>query len=261
MENQKYAIEVKDLHISYRCLKSFSVKKSFFKLKKTKPEIYEAVRGVSFKVKKGDILGIVGKNGSGKSTLLRALAGVFSPDSGEIDLHGYTISLLAIGVGFQKALSGRENIYLSGMLLGFSEDQIREKIDEIISFAGLGKFIDMPVQTYSSGMYSKLAFSITAILDTEIILIDEVLSVGDINFREKSYEKMKEIIADKNKTVMIVSHSNASILELCDEVLWIHDGMVQEYGPARQVVEDYEGFMRRYRKRHAADGKKQEAVT
>ena len=243
MENQKYAIEVKDLHISYRCLKSFSVKKSFFKLKKTKPEIYEAVRGVSFKVKKGDILGIVGKNGSGKSTLLRALAGVFSPDSGEIDLHGYTISLLAIGVGFQKALSGRENIYLSGMLLGFSEDQIREKIDEIISFAGLGKFIDMPVQTYSSGMYSKLAFSITAILDTEIILIDEVLSVGDAKFKKKSYKKMKELIMDENRTVIIVSHNSDTIRNLCTSVLWLHEGEVRMMGNTDEVMDAYDEFM------------------
>ena len=243
MENQKYAIEVKDLHISYRCLKSFSVKKSFFKLKKTKPEIYEAVRGVSFKVKKGDILGIVGKNGSGKSTLLRALAGVFSPDSGEIDLHGYTISLLAIGVGFQKALSGRENIYLSGMLLGFSEDQIREKIDEIISFAGLGKFIDMPVQTYSSGMYSKLAFSITAILETDIMLIDEVLSVGDAKFKKKSYKKMKELIMDENRTVIIVSHNSDTIRNLCTSVLWLHLGEVRMMGNTDEVMDAYDEFM------------------
>lgn len=243
MENQKYAIEVKDLHISYRCLKSFSVKKSFFKLKKTKPEIYEAVRGVSFKVKKGDILGIVGKNGSGKSTLLRALAGVFSPDSGEIDLHGYTISLLAIGVGFQKALSGRENIYLSGMLLGFSEDQIREKIDEIISFAGLGKFIDMPVQTYSSGMYSKLAFSITAILETDIMLIDEVLSVGDAKFKKKSYKKMKELIMDENRTVIIVSHNSDTIRNLCTSVLWLHEGEVRMMGNTDEVMDAYDESM------------------
>ena len=243
MDNQKYAIEVKDLHISYRCLKSFSVKKSFFKLKKTKPEIYEAVRGVSFKVKKGDFLGIVGKNGSGKSTLLRALAGVFSPDSGEIDLHGYTISLLAIGVGFQKALSGRENIYLSGMLLGFSEDQIREKMDEIISFAGLGKFIDMPVQTYSSGMYSKLAFSITAILETDIMLIDEVLSVGDAKFKKKSYKKMKELIMDENRTVIIVSHNSDTIRNLCTSVLWLHEGEIRMMGNTDEVMDAYDEFM------------------
>ena len=193
------AIDVKDLHISYKCLKSFSIKRSLLQLKKTDTEVFEAVKGVSFSVKKGEILGIVGKNGSGKSTMLKAIAGIFSPDEGSIDLHGNSVSLLSIGVGFQKKLTGRENILLSGLLLGFSEEQVRAKMDEIINFAGLGKFIDMPVKTYSSGMYSKLAFSITAILEADIMLIDEVLSVGDAKFKKKSYNKMKELIS--NETV------------------------------------------------------------
>ena len=246
------AIEVKDVKVAYRSMKSFSIRKSFGKIRQRR-DYYEALKGVSFEVPKGKIVGIIGKNGSGKSTLLRTIAGVFSPDEGAVNTFGNRLSLLAIGIGFQANLSGLENIYLSGLLLGFTEKEIKERLPEIIEFSELGDFIYKPVQTYSSGMYSKLAFSITAILDTEIILIDEVLSVGDINFRAKSYEKMKEIIEDKNKTVMIVSHSNSSILELCDEVIWIHDGVVKEYGPAEQVVEDYEGFMRRYRKRHAAD--------
>ena len=240
---EEYAIEVQDLKISYRCLKSFSVKKSFFRMKKSRSEVHEAVKGISFKVKKGDILGIVGKNGSGKSTLLRALAGVFSADSGEINLHDQSISLLAIGVGFQKALSGRENIYLAGMLLGFSEAQIREKEDEIISFAGLGKFIDMPVKTYSSGMYSKLAFSITAILETDIMLIDEVLSVGDAKFKKKSYAKMKSLIMDKDRTVVIVSHNSDTIRELCTSVLWLHEGEIKMMGDPKEVMDEYDKFM------------------
>lgn len=240
---QEYAIEVKDLKISYRCLKSFSVKKSFFQFKKNRAEVHEAVKGVSFKVKKGDILGIVGKNGSGKSTMLRALAGVFSADSGEIDLHGHSVSLLAIGVGFQKALSGRENIYLAGMLLGFSEAQIKEKEQEIIEFAGLGKFIDMPVKTYSSGMYSKLAFSITAILETDIMLIDEVLSVGDAKFKKKSYAKMKSLIMDKDRTVVIVSHNSDTIRNLCTSVLWLHEGEIKMMGDPTEVMDQYDEFM------------------
>ena len=158
------AIEVKDLKITYKCVKALSLRKSFFRVKKSKLEVVEALKGISFDVKKGEILGIVGKNGSGKSTLLKAIAGIFSPDQGSIELETDSVSLLSIGVGFQKQLSGRENIILSGMLLGFSEQQVREKMDEIIEFAGLGKFIDMPVKTYSSGMHSKLAFSITAVL-------------------------------------------------------------------------------------------------
>ena len=249
------AIEVKDVHVRYRSMKSFSLRKSLGQIRQRR-DSYEALRGVSFTVSKGKIIGIIGKNGSGKSTLLKTIAGVFSPDEGTIDTFGNRLSLLAIGIGFQTMLSGYENIFLSGLLLGFTEKEIRARLPEIIEFSELGDFIYKPVQTYSSGMHSKLAFSITAFLDTEIILIDEVLSVGDMSFREKSYAKMKEIISHKDKTVMIVSHSNASILELCDDVLWIHDGLVKEYGPAAEVVENYEGFMRRYRKRHENDGKR-----
>lgn len=249
------AIEVKDVHVRYRSMKSFSLRKSLGQIRQRR-DSYEALRGVSFTVPKGKIIGIIGKNGSGKSTLLKTIAGVFSPDEGTIDTFGNRLSLLAIGIGFQTTLSGYENIFLSGLLLGFTEKEIRARLPEIIEFSELGDFIYKPVQTYSSGMHSKLAFSITAFLDTEIILIDEVLSVGDMSFREKSYAKMKEIISHKDKTVMIVSHSNASILELCDDMLWIHDGLVKEYGPAAEVVENYEGFMRRYRKRHENDGKR-----
>ena len=184
------AISVKDLHIRYVTLKSFSIKKSLLKLKKAKREEFEAVRGVTFDIEKGKILGIIWKNGSGKSTLLRAIAGIFSADKGSIDLHGNSVSLLSIGVGFQNKLTGYENIFLSGMLLGFSEQEIKDKVDEIIEFSELKDFIHKPVSSYSSGMYSKLAFSITAILETDIMLIDLVLSVGDIHLKQKSNDKM-----------------------------------------------------------------------
>lgn len=237
------AIEVKDLKITYKCVKSLSLRKSFFQLKKSKLEVVEALKGISFDVKKGEILGIVGKNGSGKSTLLKAIAGIFSPDEGSIDLETDSVSLLSIGVGFQKQLNGRENIILSGMLLGFSEQQVRDKMDEIIEFAGLGKFIDMPVKTYSSGMHSKLAFSITAVLETDIMLIDEVLSVGDAKFKKKSYKKMKELITDENRTVVIVSHSTETLEKLCTSLLWLHEGEIRMQGPTDQVLEKYNEFM------------------
>lgn len=237
------AIDVKDLHISYKCLKSFSIKRSLLQLKKTDTEVFEAVKGVSFSVKKGEILGIVGKNGSGKSTMLKAIAGIFSPDEGSIDLHGNSVSLLSIGVGFQKKLTGRENILLSGLLLGFSEEQVRAKMDEIINFAGLGKFIDMPVKTYSSGMYSKLAFSITAILETDIMLIDEVLSVGDQKFKKKSYNKMKSLISNRDRTVIIVSHNIDTLKQLCDTVMWMHDGQIKQIGDPEPVLAEYVDFM------------------
>lgn len=243
MEDREIAIDVKDLRISYRCLKAFSIKKSLFKLRKSKSEIYEAVRGVSFQVPKGEILGMVGKNGSGKSTMLRAIAGIFSPDSGEIDLHGNTVSLLSIGVGFQKGLTGRENILLSGMLLGFSREQVQEKMDEIIAFAGLGKFIDMPVKTYSSGMHSKLAFSITAVLESDIMLIDEVLSVGDVRFKRKSYRKMRQLISDEDRTVVIVSHNSETLRKLCTSLMWLHDGEIRMMGETKEVLKAYDEFM------------------
>ena len=175
--------------------------------------------------------------------MLNAIPGIFSPDEGSIDLHGHSISLLSIGVGFQKRLSGRENIFLSGMLLGFSEEKVREKVDEIIEFSGLGRFIDLPVKTYSSGMYSKLAFSITAILETEIILIDEVLSVGDNKFKKKSYNKMRELISKDDRTVVIVSHSNDVLAQLCTRILWLDDGIVRMIGEPGEVLAAYDEFM------------------
>ena len=212
---EKHAIEVKDLVISYQNLKKTSIKKTLLHLKRQKPDRFVAVKGISFYVREGEILGIIGKNGSGKSTTLNALAGIFSPDSGSIDLNGHSISLLSIGVGFIREMTGRENITLSGMLLGFTEEQVKAKEQEIIDFAEIGEFIDMPVRTYSSGMYSKLAFSITAILETDIMLIDEVLSVGDQKFKKKSYEKMKSLISNKDRTVVIVSHSIETLKQLC----------------------------------------------
>lgn len=244
MAEVENAISLNDVKIRYRCFKKVSLLKTILAPHKySKTELFEAVKGVSFDVPKGQILGIVGKNGSGKSTLLRAIAGIFAPDEGTIDLHGHTVSLLAIGVGFQNKLSGRENIYLSGMLLGFDREQIDEKLDEIIEFSELGDFIDRPVKTYSSGMYSKLAFSITAILETEIMLVDEVLSVGDAKFKKKSYAKMKQLITNKDRTVVIVSHSSETLSGLCDTILWLHEGEVKMQGSCSEILPLYEQFM------------------
>ena len=228
---EKHAIEVKDLVISYQNLKKTSIKKTLLHLKRQKPDRFVAVKGISFYVREGEILGIIGKNGSGKSTTLNALAGIFSPDSGSIDLNGHSISLLSIGVGFIREMTGRENITLSGMLLGFTEEQVKAKEQEIIDFAEIGEFIDMPVRTYSSGMYSKLAFSITAILETDIMLIDEVLSVGDQKFKKKSYEKMKSLISNKDRTVVIVSHSIETLKQ------------IKRIGDPDEVLDEYVAFM------------------
>lgn len=242
-KKQEIAITVKDLNIFYKDIKRISIAKSGIKDLLNAKE-FHAVKDVSFEVPKGQILGICGKNGSGKSTLLRAIAGIFSADTGFIDLHNNTISLLSIGVGFQRRLSGYENIFLSGLLLGYSEDQIKEKLNEIIEFSELGDFIYKPVTSYSSGMYSKLAFAITAILETDIMLIDEVLSVGDIRFREKSYAKMKELISDENRTVIIVSHSSRTLKELCNRVIWINEGVLMADGKPEEIVTKYEEYMK-----------------
>ena len=215
---EKHAIEVKDLVISYQNLKKTSIKKTLLHLKRQKPDRFVAVKGISFYVREGEILGIIGKNGSGKSTTLNALAGI-------------------------REMTGRENITLSGMLLGFTEEQVKAKEQEIIDFAEIGEFIDMPVRTYSSGMYSKLAFSITAILETDIMLIDEVLSVGDQKFKKKSYEKMKSLISNKDRTVVIVSHSIETLKQLCDTVMWMHEGQIKRIGDPDEVLDEYVAFM------------------
>ncbi len=238
MEN--VAIRIEDLHVSYKDLGSYSVKRMLFKGKSNKTKSFHALKGISLDVNQGEILGIIGKNGSGKSTLLNTVGGIFAPDSGVIDRGGRNVSLLSIGVGFQKNMSGRENIILSGLLLGFTEEFIREKMEEIIEFSELGSFIDKPVKTYSKGMYSKLAFSITAFLETDIILIDEVLSVGDEHFKKKSSAKMKELISDENRTVLIVSHSISTLRKLCTKMLWLHDGEIKMLGDTNEVLTAYE---------------------
>ena len=237
------AIEVKNLKICYRCLRNVSIRNSLFKFKKNEKEVFEAVKGISFDIKKGEIIGLIGKNGSGKSTTLRAIAGIFSPDAGSIELYTDSVALLSIGVGFQHKLTGRENIMLSGMLLGFSKEVIEQKMDSIIEFAELGKFIDMPVRTYSSGMFSKLAFSITVILEPEIMLVDEVLSVGDAKFRKKSGAKMQQLIKDANRTVILVSHNSDTIKRFCDRVIWLHEGEIKMIGKTAEVMPAYEEFM------------------
>ena len=237
------AIHIQDLNIHYKELSNYSVKRMLLKGGGKKDKTFHALKGISLDVQKGEILGIIGKNGSGKSTLLNTVGGIFAPDSGEVNLFGQSVSLLSIGVGFQKNMSGRENIILNGLLLGFEEAVVREKMDQIIEFSELGSFIDKPVKTYSKGMYSKLAFSITAFLETDIILIDEVLSVGDEHFKKKSSQKMKELISDENRTVLIVSHSISTLRKLCTKMLWLQEGQIKMLGDTNEVLTAYEEFM------------------
>lgn len=237
----KIALSVRDLKITYKSVSQISFRSLFSKNRK-KAEYFEALKGISFDVTKGEILGIIGDNGSGKSTLLRALAGIYSPDSGSVETYGQSVSLMAIGAGFKKNLSGRDNILLSGLLLGFPKKLIMEKMDEIIEFSGLGAKIDKSVRAYSSGMYSKLAFSITAILEPDILLIDEVFSVGDKRFKKKSAKKMQQLIEDANRTVVIVSHNLANLQSLCSRVIWIDAGEIKMSGDPETVISAYSEF-------------------
>ena len=236
------ALDVNHVSIDYKNLMHMSMHQALLKKDVKRTDIVRAVDDISFSVERGKILGIVGRNGSGKTTLLRSIAGIFRPDEGYIDTKGNRVSLMAIGIGFNVNNTGRENILKSGMLLGCSLDYVQERMGEIIDFSELGDFIDRPVRTYSSGMYSKLSFAVTAILDTDIMLVDEVLSVGDEHFRKKSYRKMEELMLS-NRTVLIVSHATDTLKKFCDSVLWINDGKFMKMGETEDVLAEYDAFM------------------
>jgi lipopolysaccharide transport system ATP-binding protein len=205
---------------------------------------YSALKDISFSVKEGESLGIVGRNGAGKTTLLRLLAGVFKPDNGSIIRHKpIRVSLLSLQLGFDPQLTGRDNAILSGLLLGFSHRAILSNLDEIIAFSELGDFIDLPVKTYSSGMLARLGFSVALKMSPDILLIDEVLGVGDNNFRDKSAAAMREKIKS-DQTVILVSHSAYEIKNLCDRAVWIEKGVTQMVGDSASVVDAYLSFMR-----------------
>lgn len=239
---KEIALDVKHVSIDYKDLSHMSLAKSLKRGEIKKSNVVRAVNDVSFSVNKGEILGIVGRNGSGKTTLLRSIAGIFQPDEGIIDTHNNRVSLMAIGIGFNQNNTGRENILKSGMLLGCNLEYVKDRMDEIIEFSELGDFIDRPVRTYSSGMYSKLSFSVTAILDTDIMLVDEVLSVGDEHFRKKSFKKMEELMMS-DRTVLIVSHATDTLKKFCDKILWINDGQFVKLGDTEEVLADYDRSM------------------
>lgn len=240
--SDKIALDVNHVSIDYRDISHMSLAKSFRRGEVKRSSVVRAVNDISFTVNEGEILGIVGRNGSGKTTLLRSVAGIFQPDEGTIDTFGNRVSLMAIGIGFNGNNTGRENVLKSGMLLGCSLSYIKEHMDEIIEFSELGDFIDRPVRTYSSGMYSKLSFAVTAVLDTDIMLVDEVLSVGDEHFRKKSYKKMEDLMMS-NRTVLIVSHATDTLKKFCNRVLWINDGQFRMLGDTEEVLKEYDKFM------------------
>jgi ABC-type polysaccharide/polyol phosphate transport system ATPase subunit len=202
------------------------------------PREFWALRGVSFDVPRGSVMGIIGSNGSGKSTLLRVLARIYAPDEGELKIRGKVSSLITLGAGFQANLSGLENIYYNGLLLGLTRSQVAQKLDQIVEFADLGEFIDAPVRTYSSGMRARLGFSVAVHVDPEVLVVDEVLVVGDARFRQRCTDKMRELIS-RDTTVAMVQHNMDAILTMCDRCMWLDKGSVKEIGTPYDTVKHY----------------------
>jgi len=202
-------------------------------------EEFWALRDVSFEVQEGEVLGIIGRNGAGKSTLLKVLSRITEPTDGRITLRGRIASLLEVGTGFHPELTGRENIYLNGAILGMTRAEIRKKFDEIVAFAEVEKFLDTPVKRYSSGMYVRLAFAVAAHLEPEILVIDEVLAVGDAEFQKKCLGKMDEVSRREGRTVLFVSHNMGIVTSLCPTAIWLDQGSIRERGPARAVISEY----------------------
>src|SRR5713101_2845192 len=212
-------------------------------LRRKKVEMFWALKDVSLEVREGEVLGLIGRNGAGKTTLLKILSRITRPTTGWAEIHGRVGSLLEVGTGFHPELTGRENTFLSGAILGMGKTEIARKFDEIVAFAELEKFIDTPVKHYSSGMYVRLAFAVAAHLEPEILLVDEVLAVGDINFQKKCLGKMGDV-AKAGRTVVLVSHQLNQIRRLCHRVVWIDGGSVSQDGPTHGVVSAYESAMR-----------------
>lgn len=214
-----------------------------FMIKKFKKQISEkeflALDDVSFTVEKGDVIGVVGRNGAGKSTLLKVVSGIQKPASGNVELGGRVVPMLELGAGFDIELSGRENVYLNGAVLGYTKEFLDEKYEEILAFSELGDFIEMPVRNYSSGMVARLAFSIASMIDPEILIVDEVLSVGDENFQKKSRDRMVELMSG-GSTVLFVSHNINQIKDICNKALWLRHGKVVMAGDSETVCNLYE---------------------
>ena len=239
------AISVDGLSVTYRTTfdKKPTLRGRLSRLGRRERAVREiqALRDVTFDVPHGVVLGVIGVNGAGKSTLMRTIAGILPPTEGRVEVEGRVSTLLALGVGFNSDLSGRENVILGGLAAGLTREQVAEKYNEIAEFAELGLAMDLPMRTYSSGMYGRLAFSVAANLEPDILLIDEALSVGDARFKRKSFKKMRELCSSAG-TILLVSHALKSVRRLCDEVIWLHEGQVQMRDDPAKVIKAYRRF-------------------
>lgn len=201
-------------------------------------EEFTALNNISFNLEKGETLGLIGRNGAGKSTLLKVISGILKPTEGSVACYGNVVPMLELGSGFDMELTGQENIFLNGAILGYSEEFLKSKYDEIAEFSELGKFLSMPIRNYSSGMLARLAFSVATAVNPEILIVDEILSVGDMAFQEKSRERMMEMMGG-GTTVLFVSHNMAQIREMCSRVVWLDHGTVRMLGPTQDVCDAY----------------------
>ena len=239
-------IEVKDVDMRFRMAndKINSIKEYTVKLLRGKLQYneFEALKNVSFDVKRGEVVGLIGHNGAGKSTMLKVISGILKPTAGSVAVRGLIAPMLELGSGFDFDMTGRENIFLNGAILGYSEEFVKSKYDEIVAFSEIGQFIDMPLRNYSSGMIARLAFSIATVVVPEVLIVDEVLSVGDANFQEKSYHRMMELMHG-GTTVLFVSHSLPQIRKMCSRVVWLDHGQVKMFGDVQEVCDAYEHFL------------------
>ena len=236
-----WAVRINDVNKRFRLYheRNQSLKSAILRGRTSKHEDFWALEDISFDVIEGHTHGLIGSNGSGKSTLLKCLAKIYWPTSGTIEYRGRMASLLEVGSGFHLELSGRENIYLNGSILGMSKKEIDSKFDEIVDFSGVERFLDQPVKNYSSGMYVRLGFSIAINVDPDILVVDEVLSVGDEEFQRKSFQKFLEF-KKRGKTVILVTHTMPVVTDICDTATWINSGKMMQTGPAADVVATYQ---------------------
>jgi ABC-type polysaccharide/polyol phosphate transport system ATPase subunit len=244
--SDRVRIRVEDVSVTYRTSleKAPTLRSTLRRLGRRERIIREiqALKGVSFEVPHGKVMGVVGANGAGKSTLMRTVAGILPPTAGRVEVNGRVSTLLSLGVGFNRRLTGRENVVLGGLAAGLTRTELAEKYDEIVEFAELEEFMDMPMRTYSAGMYGRLAFAVAVTMHPDILIIDEALSVGDARFRRKSFERMRQLCSE-DRTILLVSHALASIERLCDECIWMHKGTLRMWDEPTAVVEAYTDFL------------------
>ena len=239
-KTDNYAIKVENMSKKFKLFydKPSTLKERLVFWNHKKTDSRTVLKNINLKIKKGETVALIGVNGSGKSTLLKLMTKIIDPTSGKITTNGKLTSLLELGAGFHPDFTGRENIYFNASIFGLTKSEIEKRINAIIEFSELGEFIDSPVRTYSSGMYMRLAFSVAINVDAEILLIDEILAVGDQHFQDKCFAKLEEL-KNSDKTIVIVSHSLGSIQKLCDRAIWIYDGEVRKDGKTSEVIEEY----------------------